>query len=148
MNADDIKLERLRKIAEVVYKSTPISVLRYISALESAISYIDLKKIDNHKNKDMEDKQKKLAAAFELMADGVLYKPKKCKQNVGTYKDGCGKCGTGSSETCYFSHLPTVELDELDEIITLYNKREIDLFELINRAYNKGYDTGRKESQV
>lgn len=41
-----------------------------------------------------------LEASFEIMANGILYKPKNCQQKTGTYKDGCGKCGTGNLETC------------------------------------------------
>lgn len=50
-------------------------------------------------NKGTELKEK-LEGAFEIMCGGILYKPKGCTQKSGTYKDGCGKCGTGSLEVC------------------------------------------------
>lgn len=45
-------------------------------------------------------KEQKLAAAFEIKCSGILYEPKGCTQKLGTYKDGCGKCGTGHLEQC------------------------------------------------
>jgi len=45
-------------------------------------------------------KKEKLAAAFELKCSGILYEPIGCTQKLGTYKNGCGKCGTGRLEKC------------------------------------------------
>ena len=47
-------------------------------------------------------KEEKLAAAFELKCSGILYQPEGCTQKIGTFKDGCGKCGTGNSKACDF----------------------------------------------
>lgn len=45
-------------------------------------------------------KQEKMEAAFEIMSDGILYKPKGCKMTKGNYKNGCGKCGSGNHNKC------------------------------------------------
>lgn len=46
---------------------------------------------------------KNIIAANEIKCDGILYKPKGCKQNKGTYKNGCGHCGTGNDKKCRLS---------------------------------------------
>ncbi len=45
-------------------------------------------------------KEDALIGANEIKSDGILYKPKGCKMNKGTYKDGCGICGKGNHEKC------------------------------------------------
>jgi len=41
--------------------------------------------------------------------------------------------------------LPMYDVEELNEIVTLFNNREIDLYSLIGRVWNKAYFIGANE---
>jgi hypothetical protein len=57
-------------------------------------------KMENKNTKIKLTKEEKLSAAFEIRCSGILYEPQGCTQELGTYKNGCGKCGTGNYEIC------------------------------------------------
>lgn len=59
-----------------------------------------IKKRDYKRKQRELTNEQKLAAAFEIKCSGILYEPKGCTQKLGTYKDGCGRCGTGHLEQC------------------------------------------------
>ena len=43
---------------------------------------------------------KKMNSAFDIMCNGILYKPKNCNLSKDFRTKGCGKCGSGSSSEC------------------------------------------------
>ena len=89
-------------VGETLIENDGIKCITFDKDAQDAIPKHIRERMDKDRLRAKKDLERKKEAAFEIMAGGIMYKPKGCKMDGDKkrYKNGCGKCGTGNYKEC------------------------------------------------